>query len=345
MARLLFAPLEEASATEFSLLFASIGDERSAGDDGPSETPKGFTGGRSPSDAAQRAPLLSGRGGAAASSPSASALSAHSSSAQRARSAYSAAALYLAVLLKLLLLISLTLLCFAPPFALPFIDVLYGAKWSRTDAPWVLSVYTGYIGFMALNGLSEAFVTAVTTAAQMRLYNALLLAFSAVYLSACALLLPLGAVGLIAANCLNMAMRIAYSATFIHRFFTRARHVDAAQREAFPRQIAAQAAPASAVWLTAMGSAALCHASFTVFDVQNAAAGLQGGAGALPAYAPHVAVGALAASLLLAVVWNHERTFLAQLRHTLSKRSRQNDTAEHRDDDNDHQMTPLSADS
>ena len=315
VARLLFAPLEEASATEFSLLFASIADvDGGDGDAGAKAVDQ-----RQTSDPA-RVPLLSNRGAsaAAASSPPSS------SSTLRARtaSAYSAAVVYLGLLLKLLLLVSLALLCFAPPFSFVFVDVLYGAKWSLTDAPRVLSWYSLYIGFMALNGLTEAFVTAVTSAAQMKLYNLLLLLFSALYLTACAVLLRFGAVGLIAANCFNMAMRIAYSATFITRFFSHAPHVDAEQRRTFPLRILRGATPAAAVVLTAAVSAVLCAASAYLLDVQTRGSAAKGGSAALLVYLPHIAVGVATAGVTAAALFNNEWPFLTLLFDTLTKHQR-----------------------
>ena len=325
VARLLFAPLEEASATEFSLLFASIAD--ADGLDGDAAASKQVDG-RQSSDPA-RAPLLSSRGGSAASSSSTPA------SGVRARnvSAYSSAVLYLGLLLKLLLLVSLALLCFVPPFSFVFVDVLYGAKWSLTAAPRVLSYYTVYVACMALNGLTEAFVTAVTSAEQMKLYNLLLLLFSALYLASCAALLRFGAVGLIAANCFNMLMRIAYSTTFIARFFSHAQHVDADSRRAFPTRIVQGAIPDAAVVLSAVGSALVCTASAYVLDVQSKGEDAKGGSAALLVYLPHIAIGVATASATAAAVFSKERPFLALLFDTLTKHKRKpkpkNDQADH----------------
>ena len=312
VARLLFAPLEEASATEFSLLFASAASEQV--DSGNSTNTTSSTTAETDSllsptrhstvSRATRSPASS----STAVPPSASTSSSHLSS------VYSSAVLYLGVLLKLLTVISLLLVSFGPPFAFVFIDVLYGAKWSRTDAPTVLAAFCVYIAFMALNGVSEAFVTAVTSASQMKLYNLLLLVFSAVYLTACALLLRYGALGLIAANCLNMTLRIVYSFSYSHHFFKQARGVDPQVSARYPARILSNATPSAAVVVSFAVSAAICHLSQYCLGVSSAP---------LPSsapssspwllYVPHVSVGVACMSCVVWTLWRDERPFLTQL--------------------------------
>lgn len=246
LARLLFSPLEEAAATEFSLLFASVQQHTT-----PDARVKLK---HDDDDGGDTQPLLSARS-VSASSPSAAV------SSRRVLAAYSVAAQYLGLLLKLLLLLSLTLLSLGPPFSLSLISLLYGERWSRSDAARVLSAYCGYLGFMAVNGLTEAFVTAVTSPAQMAVYNLLLLLFSVLYLSACALLLRFGALGLVVANCLNMSMRIAYSLRFTQRFFAAAPTLEEQTRRALPTRILRTALPQPAVWLTFLAAAAACQLS------------------------------------------------------------------------------------
>ena len=336
VARLLFAPLEEASATEFSLLFASAAGEQLNNQRTSSAS--------SAAEAVESDSLLSptrhstvirtARSPASSSSaltqPSKSSSPIASASSSALLSVYSSAVLYLGTLLKLLTVISLVLLTFGPPFSFVFIDVLYGAKWSRTDAPSVLSAFCVYIAFMALNGLSEAFVTAVTTAAQMKLYNLLLLVFSAVYLTACALLLKYGALGLIAANCLNMTLRIAYSFAYSHRFFKQARGVDPQVSARFPARILSSATPSLAVLGAFAVSAAVCHLSQRWLSVSAAEAGLSTSA-APPTpvsspwllYVPHVSVGVACASSVVWLLWRDERPFLTQLYALTVSRAKQ----------------------
>jgi oligosaccharide translocation protein RFT1 len=64
----------------------------------------------------------------------------------------------------------------------------------------------------AAAGITEAFTHAVLGAAALNRSNALLLVFTGVHLAcSVALVTRLGAVGLIAADALNMLLRVAYS--------------------------------------------------------------------------------------------------------------------------------------
>lgn len=109
-------------------------------------------------------------------------------------------------------------LCFGPAYAWLLLHLLYGAKWSSTDAPALLAYYCMHVCAMALNGLSEAFVHATATRPQLGALNRAMVGFSAVYVAlALAGMLYGGSRGLIVANAANMAMRTAYSLRFIRR--------------------------------------------------------------------------------------------------------------------------------
>ena len=319
LARLLFSPLEEAAATEFSLLFASVAQQQRPADSGRKLKQEADS--RSGRDDVQ--PLLSSRSVSASSAASPSS----AVSSRRVLAAYSVAAQYLGLLLKLLLLLSLTLLSLGPPFSFPLISLLYGERWSRSAAPQVLSAYCLYLGFMAVNGLTEAFVTAVTSAGQMAVYNLLLLAFSLLYLTACAALLRFGALGLVAANCFNMAMRIAYSLTFTRSFFASAPALDEQTRRALPLRILSTASPAAAVWLAFLAAAAACLLSERVLGLDAASsssssAPMATGLPLLLSHSPHLACGVLSVAVLAAVCWGSEREFALQLVGLLSRRKR-----------------------
>lgn len=50
---------------------------------------------------------------------------------------------------------------FGPPYSYVLLRVVYGQRWSETDAPRALAVYCLYILLLAVNGILEAFVHAV----------------------------------------------------------------------------------------------------------------------------------------------------------------------------------------
>ena len=107
---------------------------------------------------------------------------------------------------------------FGPAYSWLLLRLLYGPLWSSTDAPSVLQAYCAHVCAIALNGVTEAFVHATATRDELQKLKVLLVALSVAYVPAAAVgLTTLGARGLIAANCANVALRTAYSLRFIRR--------------------------------------------------------------------------------------------------------------------------------
>ena len=80
--------------------------------------------------------------------------------------------------------------------------------------------YCGYILCLALNGSLEAFVFAVATGRQVGLLAALHTACSLLFAASCVpLMRRLATAGIVAANCVAMAPRIAFSAATAARYF------------------------------------------------------------------------------------------------------------------------------
>jgi oligosaccharide translocation protein RFT1 len=127
------------------------------------------------------------------------------------------AAAVLAALLHLLLTGALFVLSLGPPLAFFGLDLLYGARLSHSAAPAILRAYCGLVALLGLNGVAEAFVRAAVSPAQQYRLNVILLLIAAAQMGASLLLLRAwGGEGLVYANCLGMAMRLAYSLPFIH---------------------------------------------------------------------------------------------------------------------------------
>lgn len=125
---------------------------------------------------------------------------------------------YLRSLLHIYSLISLLSISLGPTIAPILFGLIAGPRWTTTAAPAVLSAYCYYIPLLALNGILEAFVSAVATPAQLRLQSAWMLAFSAAFATTGYLVLKvwdLGARGLVLANAVNMALRIWWSWGFV----------------------------------------------------------------------------------------------------------------------------------
>ncbi|KAH7537844.1 hypothetical protein FEM48_Zijuj03G0136200 [Ziziphus jujuba var. spinosa] len=127
---------------------------------------------------------------------------------------------FLTEALKLVLLIGLVFMAFGPSYSYSLIRLLYGQKWSDGEASTALQYYCIYIIVLAMNGTSEAFLHAVATESQLKRSNDSLLVFSVIYVVLNVVLIrSAGAIGLIAANSLNMILRIMYSGVFIKSYF------------------------------------------------------------------------------------------------------------------------------
>ena len=71
---------------------------------------------------------------------------------------------------------------------------------------------------MSVNGVAEAFVTATASPSELNRLSRAMVMFAVIYLLLAAVGLHLaGSVGLVLANCLNMAVRIAYAFAFVKR--------------------------------------------------------------------------------------------------------------------------------
>ncbi|XP_062190573.1 uncharacterized protein LOC133893544 isoform X2 [Phragmites australis] len=122
--------------------------------------------------------------------------------------------------LKLIMLIGLVVISFGPSYSYTLLKLLYGEIRSDGEASVILRYYCFYIISLAMNGTSEAFLHAVANEDQLKKSNDILLLFSAIYIVLNIVLIKsAGAVGLIAANSINMLLRITYSAVFIKDYF------------------------------------------------------------------------------------------------------------------------------
>uniref|UniRef100_A0A453BIT5 Protein RFT1 homolog n=1 Tax=Aegilops tauschii subsp. strangulata TaxID=200361 RepID=A0A453BIT5_AEGTS len=118
------------------------------------------------------------------------------------------------------MLIGLVIISFGPSYSYTLLNLLYGGRYSDGEATAVLRYYCVYIIFLAMNGMSEAFLHSVANEKQLKQSNDILLLFSAIYIVLnVTFIKSAGAIGLIAANSVNMLLRISYSAIFIEEYF------------------------------------------------------------------------------------------------------------------------------
>lgn len=128
----------------------------------------------------------------------------------------------LQTLLRLYILLSSIIINIGPFAAPPLLAIVAGKRWIGSGAGDVLAAYCFYIPFLALNGLTESFVASVATEAEVHQQSGWMGAFSVAFAASAFLFMwafPLGAIGLVLANIINMACRIVWSGAFIKRFF------------------------------------------------------------------------------------------------------------------------------
>jgi len=123
-----------------------------------------------------------------------------------------------AVSLKLVALLGSLCAAFGPPSAWRAMDILYGPKWSRTDAPQVLALYCFYVLALALNGVSERFVKAVKQGPELEQYTSMMFIFSGIQVSSMYILASRASVfgltdscGPVIALLFSSLFRVAYS--------------------------------------------------------------------------------------------------------------------------------------
>ncbi|KAJ9623947.1 Oligosaccharide translocation protein rft1 [Taxawa tesnikishii (nom. ined.)] len=137
-------------------------------------------------------------------------------------------------ILQFYTLFSLPFFSLAPSLAPLLLRIVAGAKWANTGAGDVLGTYCYYIPLLALNGVSEAFVAAVADNAELYAQSVWMGGFSAAFAGSAWLFLRVlgwGAKGLVAANCVNMALRIVFNLAFVKRFFGKNGEVSVTSRK------------------------------------------------------------------------------------------------------------------
>lgn len=127
-------------------------------------------------------------------------------------------------LLRAYTLLSVFVLAIGPAAAPLLLSIIAGQRWIDSGAGQVLSTYCYYIPVLAINGVTEAFVSSVATQAEIYRQSMWMLAFSVGFAGASYVFLhtlDMGAQGLVWANSLNMVVRILWSSAFIARYLKR----------------------------------------------------------------------------------------------------------------------------
>jgi oligosaccharide translocation protein RFT1 len=127
----------------------------------------------------------------------------------------------LLTLLRAYVLLSVCVLAAGPTIAPLLLNIVAGSGWTDSGAGNVLGTYCYYIPLLAINGLTEAFVSSVAIKSEVNRQSVWMLAFSAGFAGAAFVflsVLQMGAEGLVWANALNMLFRIVWSTAFIKSY-------------------------------------------------------------------------------------------------------------------------------
>lgn len=200
---MVFQPLEETSRLYFSSLAAAAASSPG------------------PTDASQRAENTK----APKTEPAAAKGTGDDMAAPPALAALVPCASYLRLVLLLQTHLALIFVFLAPSFTTPLLHLLLGSKWSRTSAVPILRAYAYSLPFMGLNGITEAFFQAVANPRWIQRGAVWMVVCAAAFATTCWVAVRvggMGARGLIVANCVNMALRTAFSSHFMLRYFSTA---------------------------------------------------------------------------------------------------------------------------
>jgi hypothetical protein len=128
----------------------------------------------------------------------------------------------LSTILHMYAIISLFAVTLGPTLAPLLLSVVAGKKWSATTASDVLATYCYYIPFLAVNGVTEAFVAAVATNKELYKQSVSMGVFFVIFAGSAWFFIAqmeLGGSGVVLANTVNMGLRIAWNTWFIKKFF------------------------------------------------------------------------------------------------------------------------------
>jgi oligosaccharide translocation protein RFT1 len=127
-------------------------------------------------------------------------------------------------LLRFYVLLSVSAVSVGPTIAPLLLKLVAGSRWTSTGAGNVLASYCYYIPLLAVNGVTEAFISSIATESELNRQSVWMFAFSVGFAAAGYVFLRLfdmGAEGLVWANAINMALRILWSSSFISAYLKR----------------------------------------------------------------------------------------------------------------------------
>lgn len=143
--RTLFQPLEEAAFAAFSAWGAEAAAEAATKESVAGSTAEGPT-------AAAAAPPGQGSAGTKAAAGGRKAEPSKAAAAAAAERRLAPLAAALSPMVKAVCVLGLAAAAFGPAYAYTLLRLVYGTRWSETEAPAVLAAYSVYVLLLALNG-------------------------------------------------------------------------------------------------------------------------------------------------------------------------------------------------
>eukprot|EP01130_Rhizamoeba_saxonica_P011392 TRINITY_DN4736_c0_g1_i1.p1 TRINITY_DN4736_c0_g1~~TRINITY_DN4736_c0_g1_i1.p1 ORF type:complete len:464 (-),score=30.65 TRINITY_DN4736_c0_g1_i1:94-1485(-) len=126
----------------------------------------------------------------------------------------------LTVLLKSSIYFGLFFISFGPGYSFFLINLLYGDKYSSSEAPRILSYYCLYVMLLALNGTSERVVNSIVSKENLDKRNNMMGIHLILHLGGCLLLQSFfGNVGIVLSGCFSTTIRIYINWYYIRLFF------------------------------------------------------------------------------------------------------------------------------
>lgn len=129
----------------------------------------------------------------------------------------------LTTILRIYSIASLLVFTLGPTAAPLLLRLVAGnTTWAHSNAGEVLGTYCYYIPFLAINGVSEAFVAATASTKDLREQGIWMIGFSGLFAGSAWWFvkgLEMGAKGLVLANCVNMGLRVGFNLWFVGGYF------------------------------------------------------------------------------------------------------------------------------
>ena len=193
--------------------------------------------------------------------------------------------------------------------------MLYGSKYSATEAPTALALYCPYILLLAANGILECFVQAVSRGPELKYGHFALIGITAIQAAATLKLVAShGTLGMIASDALGMLLRIVYCAIFVGVY---------ARKSKPGGSLSLWQAVPSIPTLAALAIASLVSGlSLGVYFDRGWLAGVipSGRASFLGAAFWHISINFALLSACLAVMYRTERSILMSIRGSHGKK-------------------------